>query len=107
MVAPARDPTAGRQWTRGEGQVEAAAWSPDGKRIVILTATVRDPIQYSIRTGENHLWILDGHSDPIRLTTGASLAPMRPLWLADGIWAIRRDLAGGTPETVILRITPR
>ena len=55
---------------------KAAAWSPDGSKIVFL----------SDRTGEEELWLVaqDGKGEPEQLTKGGKAMRYQPSWSADG-----------------------
>lgn len=55
---------------------KAAAWSPDGTRIVFI----------SDETGEEELWLVDqdGQGEPEQLTQGGRAMRYRPVWSPDG-----------------------
>jgi tricorn protease len=55
---------------------KAAAWSPDGSRIVFI----------SDRSGEEELWLVaqDGRGEPEQLTTGGAAMRYNPVWSPDG-----------------------
>jgi hypothetical protein len=91
--------------TRGSGHVAHPAWSPDGTSIAFLSETVRDPIQYAIRTGRVHLFVTDLEGQLVQLTAGGDLELIRPLWTKRGIYVVAR---GSQPsrQGVLLRITP-
>jgi len=108
ILAPTDRQETPRQLTRGSGHEAFPVWSPDGGRIAFLTRTVRDPIQYSKRYGQSHLWVMDAegrHAE--RLTTGVSLQMARPVWTEQGIWVLGRESTPDGVTTVLWRVVPR
>src|SRR5262249_39939819 len=66
-----------RNLTRTSGSHErAAAWSPDGKRVALI----------SDLSGEEEIYLTaqDGSGKPVRLTSGHSARLYRPVWAPDG-----------------------
>jgi Tol biopolymer transport system component len=77
--------------TRGRGHVAHPVWSPDGTRVAFLSQSVRDPIQYAVRTGRVQLYLTDLRGRLVQLTAGGDLALIRPLWTPRGIYVVTSD----------------
>ena len=104
-VIPRDGSEPGRLVTQGTGHIAHPAWSPDGTRLAFLSESVRDSIQYGVRTGRVYLYLTNLRGKLVQLTAGGDLELIRPVWTERGIHVVARESALGR-EAVLLRVVP-
>lgn len=108
-AAAREDRRHGQGWLEDALSLDVAAL-PDGGLLAFLSGRVSDPIRFTVREGETSLWVIrpDGGGGAVRLTAGADLREVAPVWTGQGIFVIGRSLdRAGAAHTEVWRVDPR